>query len=108
MEPYLGLTVHFIDNDSELKIRCLFTTVFAPGPHGTTHRIGPKEGYRSLGPSNAIMAVQLNNFFLQHQNQWLHFKWAIICSPLQLSLKIQDGLTQKQYKCNHYIFFFKL
>lgn len=77
-EPYLSLTVHFIDDDFELKSRCLQTPYFPQDHKGGNIASGLREALAALDlceecqvaittdynykPSIIIKAVQLNNW----------------------------------------------
>lgn len=74
MEPYLSMTVHFIDDDFELKSRCLQTSYFPQDHTGENIVSSLKEASAAWGlceerqvtittdnASNVIKAVELND-----------------------------------------------
>ncbi|XP_039519610.1 E3 SUMO-protein ligase ZBED1-like [Pimephales promelas] len=75
MEPYMSLTVHYIDDNYEIKSRCLQTAYFPENHTGENIAQGLKEALASWGlcedqqvsittdnGSNIVKAVTLNNW----------------------------------------------
>nr|XP_055045531.1 E3 SUMO-protein ligase ZBED1-like [Misgurnus anguillicaudatus] len=95
-EPYISLTVHFVDEEFELKSRCLQTSYFPEDHTGETIALGLREALAAWdlceecqvaittdNGTNIVKAVELN--------QWTRIQ----CFGHRLHLAIENALKKK-------------